>query len=156
MTNLRATLKLMPPLTASDGQLRLAVPCPHCKAPTGTPCTLGRPRTRPNAIQEHARRYDRIWRLTGDLRIAVEEDLFTVADCLDRGCRECARWVTDTLAPIAVLCPAVNGAVAAALAASPIVKCTAPANRRIAEKKLASFIDYALGQTTNTTSKENN
>lgn len=148
MANLRATFQLMPPLTVSDEQLRLAVPCPHCKAPTGTACTLGRPRTHPNAIQEHARRYDRIWRLTRDLRIAVEEDLFTVADCLGRGCRKCARWVTDTLAPIAVLCPAVNDAVAAALTASPIVKCTAPANRRVADKQLAGFIDYALGQTT--------
>lgn len=146
MANLKATFQLMPPLTASDEQLRLAVPCPHCKAPAGTPCTLGRPRTRPNAIQEHARRYDRVWQLTRNLRIAAEEDLFTVADCLGRGCRECARWVNDTLAPIAVLCPAVNDAVAAALAASPIVKCTAPASRRVEAKPLASFIDYALGQ----------
>lgn len=146
MANLGATFQLMPPLIASDEQLRLSVPCPHCKAPTGASCHLGRPRTRPNAIQEHARRYDRVWQLTRDLRIAVEEDLFTVADCLDHGCLKCARWVTDTLAPIAALCPAVNGAVAAALASPSRDRCTASAERRVEDKRLASFISYALGQ----------
>lgn len=155
MANLRATFQLMPPLTASDEQLRLAVPCPTCKAPTGTPCTLGQPRTRPDAIQEHARRYDRTSQLTRTLRIAVEEDLFTIADCLDRSCHKCARWVTDTLIPIAVLCPAVNDAVTAALAAPPKAICTAATQRRVADKKLAGFIGYVLNQTAHTDPKDN-
>lgn len=143
---LAANFQLLPELAAPEERVRLALPCPHCKAPTGTPCKLGRPRRHPNAIQEHARRFDRVRDQVLNTRIAIEDDLLTVSDCLERGCYACAQWVTDHLAPLARLCPAVETSVAAALAGPGPSRCTSPAKRSIKAPGLARFVAYLRGQ----------